>query len=169
MIRELKNKYTPEIRKAKSLPVWTQVEQEEHFQKARVVLAYWSMEDEVFTHDFVCKWAKEKTLLLPCVRGNELDIRYFDGRDKLCPGEGFAIPEPIGQLFTELDRIDVVLVPGVAFDASGNRLGRGKGYYDKILQQTKKAYKIGICFDFQLLNQVPVEDHDVVMDRVLYG
>lgn len=169
MIRELKNKYTPEIKKAKSLPVLEQVEQEEHFQKAQVVLAYWSMEDEVFTHDFVCKWAKEKTLLLPCVRGNELDIRYFDGRDKLCPGEGFAIPEPIGQLFTELDRIDVVLVPGVAFDSSGNRLGRGKGYYDRILRQTKKAYKIGICFDFQLLEQVPVENHDVVMDRVLNG
>ena len=105
-------------------------------------------------------------MLLPCVRGEELDIRYFEGKDKLCPGEGFAIPEPVGALFEDLAQIDLILVPGVAFDASGNRLGRGKGYYDKILRQTD-AYKLGVCFAFQLLEQIPTEPHDVKMDRVV--
>lgn len=165
-MRELKKKYSLEEKKCKSATVWEKVEQDEHFQTARTVLAYWSMEDEVFTHDFVCKWAAQKILLLPCVRGNELDIRYFDGKDRLCPGEGYAIPEPVGELFTDLEQIDVILVPGVAFDLKGERLGRGKGYYDKILKQTK-AYKIGICFDFQLLDQIPTEEHDVTMDKVV--
>jgi len=165
-IRELKKGYSPEEKIEKSAAVWKRVEQDEAFRKARVVLAYWSMEDEVFTHDFVCKWAKEKTFLLPCVRGNELDIRYFDGRENLRPGEGYAIPEPVGELFTDFSRIDVILVPGVAFDRSLNRLGRGKGYYDRILKQTQ-ACKIGICFDFQVLEKVPTEEHDVKMDQVI--
>ena len=165
-IRELKKLVSLEEKKKKSVSVWEAVEQNEYFKKADTVLVYWSMEDEVFTHDFVCKWADRKTILLPCVRGNELDIRYFDGRDKLCPGEGYAIMEPVGELFTDLSQIDVILVPGVAFEMSGNRLGRGKGYYDKILKQTE-AYKIGICFDFQLLECVPIEEHDIKMDMVI--
>ena len=152
-IREIKKQYTLEDKKRMSASVWQQVEHNEVFQRARVVLAYWSMDDEVFTHDFVCKWAEEKTILLPCVKGDELEIRYFDGREKLCPGEGYAIPEPVGRLFTDLNKIDVILVPGVAFDRTLNRLGRGKGFYDKILSQTK-ACKIGICFDFQLLYRI---------------
>ena len=98
-IREIKKQYTLEDKKRMSASVWQQVEHNEVFQRARVVLAYWSMDDEVFTHDFVCKWAEEKTILLPCVKGDELEIRYFDGREKLCPGEGYAIPEPVGRLF----------------------------------------------------------------------
>ena len=142
-IREIKKQYTLEDKKRMSASVWQQVEHNEVFQRARVVLAYWSMDDEVFTHDFVCKWAEEKTILLPCVKGDELEIRYFDGREKLCPG-----------------------VPGVAFDRTLNRLGRGKGFYDKILSQTK-ACKIGICFDFQLLDRIPTEVHDVRMTQVI--
>lgn len=165
-IRELKKRYSLEEKCAMSESVWEQVEADEHFQAARTVLAYWSMDDEVYTHDFVCKWAGKKTMLLPCVRGEELDVRYFDGVEKMCPGEGFAIPEPVGELFTDWKEIDVILVPGVAFDADGNRLGRGKGYYDKVLRQTE-AYKLGVCFDFQFIESVPVEEHDVRMNRVV--
>lgn len=165
-IREMKKGYTPEEKKRKSESVWRRLEQDERFRSARVILAYWSMEDEVFTHDFICKWAGQKIILLPCVRGEELDIRYFDGREKLCPGEGYAIPEPVGAIFTDIDRIDLILVPGVAFDGACNRLGRGKGYYDRILKRTQ-ACKIGICFDFQLLEEVPAEEHDVKMTKVV--
>lgn len=164
-MRELKKMIPLEEKRRKSMSVWEQVEQSEVFRQAKVVLAYWSMDDEVFTHDFVCKWAQEKTFLLPCVCGDELDIRYFDGRENLCPGEGYAIPEPVGELFTDLDRIDLILVPGMAFDKDFNRLGRGKGYYDKILKQTR-AYKMGVCFDFQFLDSVPTEEHDVKMNGV---
>lgn len=165
-IRELKKQYSLDEKKVKSAAIWKKIEQMDCFRKAKVVLAYWSMDDEVFTHDFICKWAEEKVILLPCVCGDELEIRYFDGRDRLCPGEGYAIPEPRGELFSDLAQIDVILIPGVAFDHTNNRLGRGKGYYDRILQQTK-ACKIGVCFDFQLLEHIPVEEHDVKMDLVV--
>lgn len=165
-IRELKRQYSLDEKKRMSESVWEQVEQDEIFLKAETILAYWSMDDEVFTHDFVIRWASEKTFLLPCVRGNELDIRYFDGVEKLAPGEGYAIPEPVGELFEDFDKIDVILVPGVAFDADGNRLGRGKGYYDRILKQTN-AYKVGVCFNFQFIEKVPTEEHDVKMNKVV--
>lgn len=165
-IRQLKRACPLEERRRKSLSVWEAVERDEVFQQAETVLTYWSMDDEVYTHDFVNKWAGSKTLLLPCVKGDELELRYFDGEERLQPGEGYAIPEPVGELFTDWGKIDLILVPGVAFDKSGNRLGRGKGYYDKVLKQTG-AYKLGVCFDFQLVERVPVEPHDVKMDRVV--
>ena len=165
-IRQLKRACPLEERRRKSLSVWEKVERDEVFQQAETVLAYWSMDDEVYTHDFVKRWAGSKTLLLPCVKGDELELRYFDGEERLQPGEGYAIPEPVGELFTDWGKIDLILVPGVAFDKSGNRLGRGKGYYDKVLKQTG-AYKLGVCFDFQLVERVPVEPHDVKMDRVV--
>lgn len=165
-IRQLKRACPLEERRRKSLSVWEAVERDEVFQQAETVLAYWSMDDEVYTHDFVNKWAGNKTLLLPCVKGDELELRYFDGEERLQPGEGYAIPEPVGELFTDWGKIDLILVPGVAFDKSGNRLGRGKGYYDKVLKQMG-AYKLGVCFDFQLVERVPVEPHDVKMDRVV--
>lgn len=165
-IRQLKRACPLEERRRKSLSVWEAVERDEVFQQAETVLAYWSMDDEVYTHDFVKRWAGSKTLLLPCVKGDELELRYFDGEERLQPGEGYAIPEPVGELFADWGKIDLILVPGVAFDKSGNRLGRGKGYYDKVLKQTG-AYKLGVCFDFQLVERVPVEPHDVKMDRVV--
>ena len=165
-IRQLKRACPLEERRRKSLSVWEAVERDEVFQQAETVLAYWSMDDEVYTHDFVNKWAGSKTLLLPCVKGDELELRYFDGEERLQPGEGYAIPEPVGELFTDWGKIDLILVPGVAFDKSGNRLGRGKGYYDKVLRETG-ACKVGVCFDFQLVERVPVEPHDVKMDRVV--
>lgn len=165
-IRDLKRSYSFEEKESKSGRIWEQVEKNTRFQDARVVLAYWSMDDEVCTHDFVRKWAKEKTILLPCVRGEELKIYYFEGDHLLCPGEAYGIPEPTGECFPDLDEIDLILTPGIAFDRQGNRLGRGKGYYDKILKETQ-AWKIGICFDFQLVDCVPAEAHDVRMDEVV--
>lgn len=165
-IREQKRLYSLEQKQRLSVEVMKQVEECEDFRHARVVLAYWSMDDEVDTHDFVSRWSGEKTLLLPCVKGDELEIRYFEGVDRLKPGEAFGIGEPVGELFTELEKIDVIVVPGVAFDKEGNRLGRGKGYYDKILKGIL-GYKIGVCFDFQLVDCVPTDDYDVRMDRVI--
>ncbi|HQG08910.1 MAG TPA: 5-formyltetrahydrofolate cyclo-ligase, partial [Dysgonamonadaceae bacterium] len=68
--------------------------------------------------------------------------------------------------FVDFDSIDLIIVPGVAFDRKLNRLGRGKGYYDRLLSQLKSP-KIGICFDFQLLESIPVEDWDIKMDMIV--
>lgn len=145
----------------------SKVEALSSFRKAKVVLLYWSMEDEVQTHEFVEKWYKEKTVLLPCVNGDDLKLRQYTSQKCMRSGEQFGIGEPTGEEFTDMESVDVIVVPGVAFDSEGHRMGRGRGFYDRLLKNTTKAYKIGVAFDFQIVKDVPVEPHDVMMDQVV--
>ena len=145
----------------------SKVEDLDRFREAKVVLLYWSMEDEVQTHDFVEKWYKSKTILLPCVDGDDLRLRQYTGAECMREGEQFGIGEPTGEEYTDLESVDAIIVPGVAFDKEGHRMGRGRGFYDRLLKSTPNAYKIGVCFDFQMVESVPVEPHDVMMDRVV--
>ena len=145
----------------------SKVEELDRFREAKVVLLYWSMEDEVQTHAFVEKWYKSKTILLPCVDGDDLRLRQYTGADCMREGEQFGIGEPTGEEYTDLESVDAIIVPGVAFDKEGHRMGRGRGFYDRLLKSTPNAYKIGVCFDFQMVESVPVEPHDVMMDRVV--
>ena len=62
---------------------------------------------------------------------------------------------------------DVAVIPGMAFDADGHRLGRGKGYYDRFLPLIPRAYKIGLCFPWPLVDEVPSDAHDIMMDGVI--
>lgn len=145
----------------------SKVEELDRFREAKVVLLYWSMENEVQTHEFVEKWYKSKTILLPCVDGDDLRLRQYTGNDCMQKGEQFGIGEPTGEEYTDLKSVDTIIVPGVAFDKEGHRMGRGRGFYDRLLKSTPNAYKIGVCFDFQMVESVPVEPHDVMMDRVV--
>ena len=137
-----------------------------HFLKAKTVLLYHSLYDEVDTHQFVEEWCKKKQLLLPVVVGEELVLRHFQNVDELKTGS-FGIAEPTGSLFTDYDQIDFVAVPGMAFDKNGHRLGRGKGFYDRLLPQLTNAYKAGICFPYQIVDEVPVEPTDITMDGII--
>lgn len=78
----------------------------------------------------------------------------------------YGIAEPTGTLFTDYPSIDLAIIPGVAFDRHGHRLGRGKGYYDKLLPQIS-ATKIGICFPFQIIDEVPTDHFDIRMSSVI--
>lgn len=144
------------------------VEALEAFKSARTVLLYWAMEDEVQTHDFVNRWYKEKRILLPCVAGDDLLLRQYTGPECLQAGEQFGIGEPTGEVFEAVDQIEMIIVPGVAFDEKGNRMGRGRGFYDRMLKSTPNAYKVGVAFNFQKVDQVPCEAHDVAMDKVIF-
>ena len=134
----------------KSAALLEKLEQHPKFASARTVLLYYSLDDEVQTHDFVEKWHRQKTVLLPVVKGDELELR---------------IEEPTGEAFTAYEKIDLAIIPGVSFDARGNRLGRGKGYYDKLLPLLH-SYNIGICYNFQVNEKLPVEPFDRRMDEV---
>ena len=79
----------------------------------------------------------------------------------------FHILEPQGAPFTDSDAIDIVLVPGMAFDAAGHRLGRGRGYYDRLLAAHPAWHKVGVCFPFQRVAEVPIDAHDVSMDEII--
>lgn len=151
----------------RSQPIMHQVEMLPQFQKARTILLYWSMDDEVQTHEFVERWYNKKQLLLPCVDGDDLRLRQYTGPECMQAGEQFGIGEPTGPEFTQLDEIEMIIVPGVAFDSHNNRMGRGRGFYDRLLKSTPNAFKVGVAFDFQMFDAIPVESFDVPMNQVI--
>lgn len=142
----------------------------EHLEKTAAfllsdhILMYHSLPDELGTHAFLRKWRSHKHFYLPRVNGVNLEILPYD-ESRLELG-AFHIEEPTGNNSISPEDLELIVVPAVAYDRSGNRLGRGKGFYDRLLNETK-ATKIGVGFDFQLLDSVPVEQHDVRMDMVI--
>ena len=164
-IKEKIAKLCVDEKKHLSEAIFLKIEQLPEFEKAKNILLFWSLPDEVITHDFLDKWYKHKCLLLPVVNGDELELRYYEGSENLKNGS-FEIQEPQGELFTEWDKIDMILVPGVAFDRDRNRLGRGKGYYDKLLPKLS-GIKIGVCFPCQLIETIPCQEWDIKMDKII--
>ncbi len=142
------------------------IERDEAFRSAQVVLSFWSLPSEVDTHPFNDKWKDEKTILLPVVVGDVLELRPYRGEGAMQKG-AFGILEPVGEPFTELDRIDVAIVPGVVFCKDGRRMGRGGGYYDRLLCHLR-GLKIGVCFPCQVVDDLPTEAWDVPVDKVLF-
>jgi 5-formyltetrahydrofolate cyclo-ligase len=131
-------------------------------------MLYNALSDEVPTQALMDKLvAQGKTVLLPCViNDTDMELRRYTGPQDLQTGS-FGIQEPTGELFTDYDTIDVAIIPGMAFDAEGHRLGRGKGYYDRFLSRVPHLYKIGLCFSWQLVDHVPYDEHDIKMDEVI--
>jgi 5-formyltetrahydrofolate cyclo-ligase len=146
--------------------IFDQVESLTHFRNARIVLVYWSLHDEVGTHDFVIKWAAKKKMVLPVIVGETLELREFNGLSELVASTSFGIKEPKTGNIVDPKDIDFAIIPGIAFDTKGNRLGRGKGYYDRILKQTR-AFKVAVGFGFQILDSIPVASMDVPVDIVV--
>ena len=165
-MRELKRAVPAEEKLRRSTEIMQAVEQTDAFRKAQVVLLYWSMADEVQTHDFVERWYRRKTVLLPCVDGERLLLRQYTGPDCMVQGEQFGIEEPMGDVWAA--PVDLIVVPGVAFDYTGNRMGRGRGFYDRMLKAHPHAVKIGVAYGFQVLDEIPVEPHDVTMDMIIH-
>lgn len=166
-IRRLKRIADPTVKLQESANVFSQIERLERFKSAKTILAYWSMPDEVFTHDFVLKWHKEKRFILPLVVGDVLELRVFSGMESMVVGPAFGILEPQKGLKFEYQPIDFAVIPGVAFDLKGNRLGRGKGYYDKLLSIVP-TFKAGVALTFQVVHSVPVGEFDIPLDLVVY-
>jgi 5-formyltetrahydrofolate cyclo-ligase len=96
-----------------------------------------------------------------------MDAVQITGLDKDLVKNGFGILEPRKEAEpADIRKIDLILVPGVAFDRLGNRLGHGKGFYDRFLESCNNAYTIGIAYDFQVFNNIPCELHDKKMDAI---
>ena len=137
---------------------------------SHTVLAYSALPDEVPTQALIDQLAEQgKMVLLPRVISNtDMELRRYTGLQDLQEG-AFGIMEPCGELFTDYGQIDVAVIPGMAFDAEGRRLGRGRGYYDRFLSRVPFIYKIGLCFGFQLVEEVPTDENDIRMDLIISG
>ena len=137
-----------------------------HFAHAQTLLLYSALSDEVPTQILIDGLAAQgKTVLLPrVVSDTDMELRRYSGPADLQRG-AFGIFEPTGELFTDYNTIDVAIIPGMAFDAKGHRLGRGKGYYDRFL--AKLSPSTCLCFFWQLVDHVPTDEHDIPMDEVI--
>ncbi|MDR1171570.1 MAG: 5-formyltetrahydrofolate cyclo-ligase [Bacteroidales bacterium] len=167
-VKRLKGLLTEDDRLRKSVTIWEKVEAMPRFGRAASVLLYWSMPGEVYTHDFVRRWSREKTIILPAVAGDHLRLVQFEGEQSLRRNATMNLYEPQGDDFPSPLSIELAIVPGIAFDCYNHRMGRGRGYYDRLLP-VLHTYSIGVCFDFQLFDSIPSGEHDAPMDEVIVG
>ncbi|MBQ9524123.1 MAG: 5-formyltetrahydrofolate cyclo-ligase [Bacteroidaceae bacterium] len=170
-IREQKALCTQEQQAAMSEAVVGSIIFGGQWSVATTVLLYYPLADEVDVRPLILMAHQAgHRVLLPVVVGKELELRIYEGEESLRTG-AYNIMEPVGPLFPpeEYSQIELAIVPGMAFDAAGHRLGRGKGYYDRLLPQLTAAYKIGVCYPFQFVSDVPSEEHDVRMNEVVCG
>ncbi|MCQ2234013.1 MAG: 5-formyltetrahydrofolate cyclo-ligase [Paludibacteraceae bacterium] len=155
-------------KKTESEKTMQAVEQLEEFKAAKTILAYWSLPDEICTHQFVEKWSKHKRVLLPVVVGDDLEIREYKGRESMAEG-AFGILEPQGKAVTDLSSIDLSIIPGMAFNpTTGARLGRGKGYYDRLsVTLSPHTYNVGVCFNAQICADFKTDEWDMMVAKII--
>lgn len=168
-IRAQKKQYTACQLAAMSEKICSKVLRSAWWQEAGTLLLYYPLPDEVDVRPLIqVAYRNGKRVLLPVCCGDELELHLYEGEESLVPG-AFGIMEPTGPLFVPADYPDIQLaiVPGMAFDRAGHRLGRGRGYYDRLLPKLSAATRLqGICFPFQLLDSVPTEIHDIPVQKV---
>ena len=167
-IRMQKKQYTVAQLSAMSEEICSRVLASAWWQEASTLLLYYPLADEVDVRPLIrnASWSG-KQVLLPVCQGEELELRIYEGESSLSCG-AFGIMEPTGPRFAEehYPDIQLALIPGMAFDRAGHRLGRGKGYYDRLLPKLTAARLQGVCFPFQLLPSVPSDVHDVAVHEV---
>jgi 5-formyltetrahydrofolate cyclo-ligase len=144
----------------------------EQFRRARIVMAYWSIGSEIDTTPFLNAVLESgKTLVLPKINRSAgvLDLYQVANLGTDLQTGIWNIREPNPTICAPADPsdLDLILVPGVAFDRHGGRVGHGKGYYDKLLAQCPRAYKIAAAFEAQVFDKVPMNPHDIPIDALI--
>ena len=135
----------------------------ELFQTAKAIGAYMPLPDEVKISSLFPDFKRQ--IYIPAFDESIEGYRMAKYTPEMKKGL-FGIPEPLNPVWAEADELDLILVPGMAFDFAGNRLGRGGGFYDRLLPQYD-AIRAGICFDFQTLEEIPTESHDCRVDLLV--
>lgn len=175
-IRTLKEEHSAEEKEVLSQDICSAIMTHPKIKEASTILAYWSLPDEVNTHNLVEElWRQGKRVLLPkVISDTEMTIHEFLGLDSMAEG-AYGIMEPTTpaiDFHNEASLAEVggttvaALIPGMAFSYDGYRLGRGKGYYDRFLSHTY-IYKIGVCYPFQLFDTIPHDQYDIRMDEMV--
>jgi len=165
-IKQLKCMTPVSMRKVEADMVFNTIKEMPVWKQAQNILCYWSLPDELPTHDSVNQWlADGKCIYLPRVKGDNLEVVPYHGAQSLDDNNKFHIGEPVGDA-VDPSCIELIIVPAVALDSKRNRLGRGKGFYDRLLSDTH-CPTIGVVCDFQLVEEVPVEPHDRPLDCVV--
>ena len=142
----------------------------EVFRQAKTIHIFISKTDEPDTSPIIeSAWESGKTVAVPCVVPESFELFHSQLKsfEDLSSGAlGVLEPSPEGRIAMNPESFDLVIIPGVAFDRQGGRLGYGKGYYDRFLEQTA-AFRLALAFNFQVFEKVPTEKHDVPMNGIL--
>lgn len=146
--------------------LWAKVENLPDFRCADTVLLYMSIEGEVPTSEFIEKWRTAKRILIPKVAGDDLLLYEYDP-DRLSEGYRGILEPSEDAVRAEYSDVDLAIVPGVAFTRSGSRLGRGKGFYDRLLPHLD-CTKAGICFNYRIVPDIPTDPWDITLDKVIF-
>ena len=150
------------------------VMQLQEYQQANCIMWYVDVRDEARTrHALPAALESGKSIVIPyCVDG-ELELFHLEAMEELETGM-YKILEPRSDLReveaknVDVKDLDLILVPGVAFDARGGRTGHGKGYYDKLLENAKADTPlISLAFECQMFDEIPMQSHDIFMDKVV--
>ncbi|MBU6175481.1 MAG: 5-formyltetrahydrofolate cyclo-ligase, partial [Planctomycetes bacterium] len=144
------------------------------YAKAETVMFYVDVRDEVRTRQALPQaLASGKRIVVPYCLDGELELFWLESMDELELGM-YRILEPKAELRNVAAKklqptdLDLIMVPGVAFDRNGGRTGHGKGYYDKLLQHAKRTTPlVALAFECQMFDEIPAESHDIYMDKVI--
>jgi 5-formyltetrahydrofolate cyclo-ligase len=160
-------------RLAYSRRVWERVVGLPCYQHARAVLGYMAFDHEVLTDGLMQQaMASGKQLVLPMVLGDRQDMALYvieDLRRDVAPGyRGILEPQPRHTCSVAPETLDLALIPGVAFDLRGGRLGFGAGFYDRLLSRLPRDIPtVGLAFDFQVIPRLPFEPHDMLLKAIV--
>lgn len=158
-------------RRRKSEAIWRKLQRLGVFRRAKTVLCYVSLPYEVQTRPLIMHMLEAgKQVVVPRVERGRLALSELrDPERDLAPG-AFGVLEPTARALrpVPVEAVDVALVPGLAFDRQGNRLGHGQGYFDRLLARLPKTTPtVGVCFDFQLVDRLPTDPHDQAVGTVV--
>ena len=156
-----------EEKKRQSDMVFTRLKGMPQFRFAETVMLFWSMDDEIPTHSFIDKISVSKHVFLPVIKDDDIVVKPYTSSEEMQPEARYNISEPQGAEVPDFNP-DLIVLPGVAFDSNCNRLGRGKVYYDRFLHSLNVTSSlVGICFNEQIVDHIPVGDHDYKVDAVI--
>lgn len=157
-----------------SRPIWERLFSLTEYRRAGTVLAYVDMPGEVRTQPYLAAvQGQGKQLVVPYCDGQELRLFFLESLADLSPGTlGILEPKPelraLPTRRADVSVLDLLIVPGMAFDRRGARLGHGKGYFDRLLSRVPPAASlVGLAFEWQVLPELPMLPHDVYMDLVV--
>lgn len=137
------------------------------FQSARTIMFFASFRSEVDTVPMIRRALEEgKRVILPKVRGRELGLFEIVDYDRDMASGAWGIPEPRETKPANISDVELMVVPGLAFDLKGNRLGYGAGFYDRILPAYHRP-TVALAFEVQIVPQAPAEAHDVPMQKIV--
>lgn len=168
-IKQKKREMTAEQIESASARLGQMLAECDLYQQAETVYFYLPYNQEVRTVPMVQRAFEEgKRVAVPKIYGDEMRFIYisdFTGIEKSSCG----IPEPVADGPVADDPTALVLMPGLAFDKQGNRVGYGGGFYDKFLQAEPNHPTVALCYDFQLFDKLETDDYDIPVDLVLWA